>query len=165
MIWEEFSGKQNQSQNPLELWFCTGHQREKPPCSGLRSSQTPATLSVALSLQPAAQRRGHATVGGRSVPAGGGNGPAHGPTVRKHLRAQPLAGGVLSPWLSFKMVLRKVTQRPAEGPGKASGRGRRPCSLHTPRWQEHCFVRRMGTSASVGSYGTKEGDSYERKGD
>lgn len=158
MIWEEFSGKQNQSQNPSGVVVPSGHQREKPPRSRLRSSQTPATLSVALLLQPAAQRRGHAAVGGRSVRAGGGNGPARGPMVRKHLRAQPLAGGVLSPWLSFKMVLRKVAQRPAEGPGKAGGRGRRPCSLQTPRWQGHRFIRRMGTSASVfvGSYGIKE---------
>lgn len=48
MLWEELSGRQNQNQSPLKLWFCAGHQREKPPRSGLRSSQTPTTLSAAL---------------------------------------------------------------------------------------------------------------------
>lgn len=48
MIWEELAGKQNQSQSSLELWFCARCQREKFLGSGLWSSQTPTTLSVAL---------------------------------------------------------------------------------------------------------------------
>lgn len=46
---------------------------------------------------------------------------AQGPTVRKCLQAQTLMSGGLSPWLSFKAVLRDVPQRSARGPGKVSG--------------------------------------------